>query len=128
MEQGARTAEDDGVEPQEPQAAFWRRHVRIGVSLYALGALGVIVYALATPGGRNRPALLVIDVVSLAASLTVFRWVGLRLVTTRWREQFFFGWSIVTVVFIGSAAALDGGTHSPLSYLLVLPLMFAALA
>ena len=54
---------------------------------------------------------------------------GLRLVTTRWREQFFFAWSVSTVVFIGTAAAIDGGTHSPLSYLLVpFPLMFAALA
>ncbi len=125
-------ATDDGRTTEygdvEPQAAFWRRHVRIGVSLYAVGAIGVAVYALATPGGRNRPALLVIDGVSLFLSLTVFRWVGLRLVTTRWREQFFFAWSVSTVVFIGTAAAIDGGTHSPLSYLLVLPLMFAALA
>ncbi len=119
------TAEYDDV---EPQAAFWRRHVRIGVSLYALGAIGVLVYALVTPAGRNRPILLAIDVFSLAASLTVFRWVGLRLVTTRWREQFFFAWAVTTVVFVGSAAALDGGTHSPLSFLLVLPLMFASLA
>jgi diguanylate cyclase (GGDEF)-like protein len=112
----------------EPQAAFWRRHVRIGVSLYAAGAVGVIIYALATPNGPHRQALVAIDLFSLALSLTVFRWVGLRLVTTRWREQFFFAWSVATVVFIGSAAAIDGGTHSPLSYLLVLPLMFAALA
>ena len=120
-----RTAEFDDV---EPQAAFWRRHVRIGISLYAIGAIGVLVYAFVTPSGRNRPALVALDGLTLVASLTLFRWVGLRLVTTRWREQFFFAWSVSTVVFIGSAAALDGGTHSPLSYLLVLPLMFAALA
>ena len=125
MATDTRMVEYDDV---EPQAAFWRRHVRIGVSLYATGAVGVIVYALATPAGPHRPALVTIDLISLLLSLTVFRWVGLRLVTTRWREQFFFAWSISTILFIGSAAAIDGGTHSPLSYLLVLPLMFAALA
>ncbi len=125
LAEDARTVDYDEV---EPQADFWKRHVHIGVSLYAVGALGVVVYALATPGGMHRPALLAIDGFSLVLSLTVIRWVGLRLVTTRWREQFFFAWSLTTVVFIGSAAAIDGGTHSPLSYLLVLPLMFAALA
>ena len=48
-------ATDDGRTTEygdvEPQAAFWRRHVRIGVSLYAVGAIGVAV-----PRSRRRAA------------------------------------------------------------------------
>jgi diguanylate cyclase (GGDEF)-like protein len=125
------TTYEEDLEPQdgvEAQIEFWRRHVRIGVLLYALGALGVLGYALATPSGRNRTPLIAIDVASLVMSLTVFRAAGLRLVATKWRETFFFSWSAATLVFISTAGALDGGTHSTLSYLLVLPLLFGALA
>jgi diguanylate cyclase (GGDEF)-like protein len=117
--------EDDGL---EAEAAFWRQHVKIGVVLYALGAAGVLGYAAATRHGPHRTALIAIDLFSLVMSLTVLRWIGLRLVGTRWREAFFFGWSAGTAVFIGLAAGLDGGTHSPLSYLLVTPLLFGGLA
>ncbi len=123
---GARdVAEDDG---SAAEAAFWRQHVKIGVALYALGAAGVLGYAAATRHAPHRTALIAIDLFSLFMSLTVLRWIGLRLVGTRWREAFFFGWSAGTAVFIGLAAALDGGTHSPLSYLLVTPLLFGGLA
>jgi diguanylate cyclase (GGDEF)-like protein len=121
-------AHDSDADDSEPEAAFWRQHVRIGVALYALGAAGVLAYVAATPHGRNRPALIAIDLFTVFMSVTVLRWVGLRLVTTRWREPFFFVWSALTAIFIGTAAALDGGTHSPLSYLLVLPLLFGGLA
>jgi diguanylate cyclase (GGDEF)-like protein len=112
----------------DPEAAFWRQHIRIGVALYALGAGGVFAYAAATPDGRNRTALIAIDLATLFMSVTLLRWIGLRLVSTKWREPFFFAWSSGTALFIGTAAALDGGTHSPLSYLLVLPLLFGGLA
>jgi diguanylate cyclase (GGDEF)-like protein len=118
----------DLEEEGEPQAAFWRRHVTIGVALYALGALGVLIYALVTPHGRNRTALISIDLATVGLSVTVMWWLGLRLMTTRWREPFFFWWSSSTAIFIGTAAALDGGTHSPLSYLLLLPVLFGGLA
>jgi diguanylate cyclase (GGDEF)-like protein len=125
MAQATEVPEEDG---SEPETAFWRQHVRIGVVLYALGAAGVLAYAAATPHGPHRTALVAIDLFSLFMSVTVLRWVGMRLVGTRWRGPFFFGWSAGTAVFIGTAAALDGGTRSPLSYLLVTPLLFGGLA
>lgn len=112
----------------DPEGAFWRRHVRIGVTLFEVGGFGVLAYAAATPGGRYRPAMIAIDAVAMVVWITVIRTVGLKLVATRWREQFFFCWSTLTAMFIGTAAALDGGTHSPLSYLLVVPILFGGLA
>jgi diguanylate cyclase (GGDEF)-like protein len=112
----------------EPQAAFWRRHVRIGVALHTLGALAVLAYAIGLPRSDDRTALLILDIVSLVVSATVTRSVGIRLVTTDKRESFFFFWSASTLAFIAAAAALDGGTHSPLAFLLVLPMLFAGLA
>jgi diguanylate cyclase (GGDEF)-like protein len=135
---GLRTAEAEGDRqrddriyqdhPEEPQSAFWRRHVTIGVALQSLGALGVLAYVLAGPTAQHRTALIVLDLASLTAGLTVTWWLGLRLVVTKLRESFFFGWSVSTILFVAAAAGLDGGTKSPLSYLLVLPLLFAGLA
>jgi diguanylate cyclase (GGDEF)-like protein len=118
----------DESEGDELQLAFWRMHVNIGIALYVLGAASVLVYAFVSPHHANRVALVALDLASIVLSLTVFWWLGLRLVGTRWRDAFFAAWSGWTIVFIGVGAALDGGARSPLAYLLVIPLLFAGLA
>ncbi|MFZ0666328.1 MAG: GGDEF domain-containing protein [Acidimicrobiales bacterium] len=112
----------------DPEGAFWRRHVRIGVSIFVVGGFAVLAYALTTPNGRNRPALVGIDSACIVLWVAILRPIGLKLVATGYRESFFFVWSTLTAMFIATAAALDGGTHSPLSYLLVLPVLFGGLA
>lgn len=112
----------------ELQADFWRRYVHVGVVTYGLGGLAALGYVLATPHGPHRGALLVLDAVSVGASISVFWWLGLRLSPTRWRTPFFSSWTVTTFTFIGVGIALDGGTSSPMSYFLVLPLLFAGLA
>lgn len=111
-----------------PESAFWRTHVHTGVALYTAGAAGVLAYAAATPHGPHRFVIAVVDGVSLLASVTVFWWCALRLLDTRWRTAFFSGWTVCTLGTVGAAALLDGGVTSPLTYLLVLPLLFAGLA
>ena len=113
--------------PRDSEVIFWRTHVHTGVVLFALGALGVLAYVVATPSAANRDAMTVLGVSSLVLSL-VFWGTGLRLVATRWRMMFLTGWSAYTFAVIAAVAILDGGTRSPLSYLLVLPLLFAGLA
>lgn len=66
--------------------------------------------------------------VSIVAWIVVFWWVGIRLVDTRWRTPFFATWTVSTMTFIAIGAILDGGTKSPTSFMLVLPLLFAGLA
>jgi diguanylate cyclase (GGDEF)-like protein len=108
-------------------ASFWRSYVHIGVLTYSMGAFAVVVYALATPG-PHRPALVVLGSLSLAASVGPFRLLGLRLVATRWSKAFFTSWAASTFVLIAVSAVLDGGVRSPISYFLVLPMLFAGLA
>ncbi len=108
-------------------ATFWRSYVHIGVLTYSMGAFAVVLYALATPG-PHRQVLVALGSLSLAASAGPFRWLGLRLVSTRWSKVFFTSWAASTFAFIALGAVLDGGVRSPISYFLVLPMLFAGLA
>ena len=108
-------------------AKFWRSYVYVGVLTYSLGAFAVVLYAL-TSQGPHRRAMVVLGGLSLIASLGPFRLLGLRLVSTRWSTTFFTSWAAATFVFIAVGAILDGGVRSPISYFLVLPMLFAGLA
>ena len=99
----------------------------IGVLSYGLGALAVVLYALAEPGA-NRRTIVVLGCLSFIASIGPFRWLGLALVSTRWSSLFFTAWAGLTFTFIGVGALLDGGIGSPISYFLIMPLLFAGLA
>jgi diguanylate cyclase (GGDEF)-like protein len=106
---------------------FWRSYVYVGVLTYSLGASAVLIYALTAPS-PHRTALVVLSSLSLIASMGPFRRLGLRLVETRWSTVFFTSWAACTFVFIAVGAVLDGGVRSPISYFLILPMLFAGLA
>jgi diguanylate cyclase (GGDEF)-like protein len=106
---------------------FWRSYVYVGVLTYTMGAFAVLVYALTEPV-PHRTALVVLGALSLVASIGAFRLIGLRLVETRWSKTFFTSWAALTFVFIAVGAVLDGGVRSPISYFLILPMLFAGLA
>jgi diguanylate cyclase (GGDEF)-like protein len=106
---------------------FWRSYVSIGVLTYSMGATAVLGYSLATPGPHQR-VMVALSGLSLLASIGPFRLLGLRLVETRWSKLFFTTWAAFTFVFIAVGAVLDGGVRSPISYFLILPMLFAGLA
>ncbi len=108
-------------------AKFWRSYVYIGVLTYSLGALAVLILSLTT-AGPHREALAIVSGLSLVVSVVPFRLLGLRLVETRWSTLFFASWAALTFVFIALGATLDGGVRSPISYFLILPMLFAGLA
>ena len=110
------------------QLEFWRAYIHVGVVAYILGSAAAITYLVATPHGPHRAALLALDSSSVAATVGLFWWVGIRLVPTTWRTPFFAVWTISTLGFIGAGAVLDGGTSSPLAFFLIHPLIFAGLA
>ena len=56
-------------------ASFRRSYVQIGVLTYSIGALAVVIYALATPG-PHRLALVVLGSLSLVASVGPLRLLG----------------------------------------------------
>jgi diguanylate cyclase (GGDEF)-like protein len=45
---------------------------------------------------------------------------------SRWREPFFFTWSLINVLVVSGLVVLDGTDESPLALIYVLPLIFAA--
>ena len=106
---------------------FWRSYVYIGVLTYSMGAAAVLGYALATPGS-HQSVMVILSGLSLLASVGPFRLLGLRLVETRWSMMFFTSWAAFTFLFIALGAVLDGGVRSPVSYFLILPMLFAGLA
>jgi diguanylate cyclase (GGDEF)-like protein len=53
--------------------------------------------------------------------------IGTVSLRARWRDTFFFCWSVGTLVVIAVAIGLDGGAESPLAGLLVLPVLFGGL-
>ena len=108
-------------------ATFWRSYVQIGVLTYTMGALAVVVYALST-SVPHRQALVVLGCLSLATTVGPFRWLGLRLVSTRWSGAFFTSWAACTFAFIAAGAVVDGGVRSPITYFLLLPMLFVGLA
>ena len=51
-----------------------------------------------------------------------------RIVSSRWREPFFFLWSLMNIALAVAVASADGGSTSPLALLFFIPLIFAALS
>jgi diguanylate cyclase (GGDEF)-like protein len=106
---------------------LWRRHLFMGIGSFTLGAALLFAYLMMTPHGPHRGVLTVIDIAGAACWLGVFAPVGIRVLQTKWRVPFFFLWSVTTLVLIAAGAGLDGGIESPITGLLVLPVLYAAL-
>ncbi len=111
----------------ESEYALWRRHLFMGIGSFTLGAALLFGYLMLTPHGPHRGWLIAIDIAGAASWLGVFAPVGTRVLRTKWRVPFFFIWSVTTLVFIAAGTGLDGGIESPITGLLVLPVLFAAL-
>src|SRR5471030_1615190 len=51
-----------------------------------------------------------------------------RIVRSRFREGFFFAWSVLDLALIVGATVADGGTGSPLALIFFIPVVFAAMS
>jgi len=114
----------------EWEDAFWRTHLYVGIGSFTLGALLLLVYLVLTPRGSHRVLLVWMVLTSIVVWWTVFGPVGARAIASQRRDRrdlFFFCWSLTTLTLIALSAFLDGGEKSPLSILLVLPVLFAGL-
>jgi diguanylate cyclase (GGDEF)-like protein len=97
-----------------------------GLSLVCIGAF--VPYLLATWERPHRLLLLALLLAWAPATLAVAALPLRRIVASRWREPFFLAWSLTLVANTVLGAVLDGGADSPLVWVLVLPLTFAALS
>ena len=114
-----------------PRDAAGRRYVGryllLGAVSSFFASVGTLVYLVATPNGANRPLLYALvplgTVLGALFALLVRRFVG-----TRRETAWFLGWSAASLVLIVAAALLDGGAESPMSWLLILPVVYASIS
>jgi diguanylate cyclase (GGDEF)-like protein len=126
---GARSRADAaGVGAERADLEFRVSTVRTGtgLSLICIGAF--VPYLLATWERPHRLPLLALLLAWAPATLAVAALPLRRIVASRWREPFFLAWSLMLVANTVLGAVLDGGADSPLVWVLVLPLTFAALS
>ncbi len=105
-----------------------RRNIRIAFTSGAVIAAAITAYLLLTPDGPNRPALLGVQAVSIGIGVTVVtvppRW------WRRWLPtiQLLHLWAISQTSAVGVGLWLDGGLTSPITAVLVVPVLLGAVA
>jgi diguanylate cyclase (GGDEF)-like protein len=64
----------------------------------------------------------------LVCGMVIARLPRAKIVRSRYREAFFFTWSLLDLGLILAGTAADGGTHSPLALTFFIPVVFAAMS
>jgi diguanylate cyclase (GGDEF)-like protein len=102
--------------------------VPIGVGVTYATVLALGVWTVATWSAPHRPLILGL-LVAAAISTTGIALAPIeRVLRSRWREPFFFAWSVGDLVLVTVLASADGGARSPTALMYFLPLVFSALS
>ena len=116
-------AEDDD------RAAYWVRHVRLGVLLTEICAIAALIYAVLTPSGAGRqPVVPILAGLCIVAAPLLLRLPLAAMMRDHRGPLFFYSWSISVTAIVAVAARIDGGATSPLYALLFVTLGFLAVA
>jgi diguanylate cyclase (GGDEF)-like protein len=122
-----RSGEDRGI---VDQSALRMREATVtaGVWLtYVVCGSGAIYVAL-TWQRPQRALILGLFGAGLAAAIAISYLPREQIVRSRYREAFFFAWSLLDLVLIVLVASADGGTGSPLALTFFIPVVFAAMS
>jgi diguanylate cyclase (GGDEF)-like protein len=113
----------------DARAAYWVRHVRIGVLLSEVSAFAVIGYVLLTDSpGRHHPGILALAGLVVLGCPALLLLPLAQMMRDHRGPSMFYLWSVVTTAVVLLATGLDGGSSSPLDALLFLTLTFTAVA
>lgn len=114
-------------EMDELHRGYWLTHMRIGFGVFLAETLVVMGYLGLTPHGPHRGLLLII-----ASSWLLFAaanlWFATTVASRTWRAKFSATWTILSAFAVVGVCDLDGGVRSPMLFLLLLPISFAAWA
>ena len=102
--------------------------IAVGVWLTVVVCVGAQIYALLTWESENRVILSALFGIGLASAVLISLLPAERIVRSRRREAFFLTWSALDIALIAGVMAADGGQRSPYTFLLTLPVIFAALS
>ena len=86
------------------------------------------VYLVLTWQRPHRSLIALLFGAGLAGAALISRLPRAEIVRSRYREVFFFGWSVLDLVLIFASALADGGTGSPLALIFFIPVVFAAMS
>jgi diguanylate cyclase (GGDEF)-like protein len=111
----------------DAQVAFWLSHLRVGFGVFIGEAVAVVGYLRTSPDGPHRAALTAIAVASACVGLLSLLAVP-KIAEQPWRHGFSFAWSLGAGWLLAGCVHLDGGLHSPMLYLVLFPVIYAALA
>ena len=104
-----------------------RQSVDIGVWSSLLAILGMSIYIATTWQGIDRSSMVYVALIGLLATLPMMIVPLEPILRSRWREVFFLAWSLADMILLALMIHLDGGLSSPLSGLIVLPMIFGSL-
>src|SRR4030088_1735686 len=99
-----------------------------GIWLTYVVCLTSAVYVAFTWGRPNRGLLLATFGLGMLGGLVAAQLPRERIVRGRYREIFFFGWSLLDLALIVVATWADGGTGSPLALIFFSPVVFSAMS
>jgi diguanylate cyclase (GGDEF)-like protein len=103
--------------------------IDIGIRLTLLMCAAGMLYALYTWDDRGgRQLILSLLGISAVVALTIYLLPRERIVRSRLREPFFFGWSVLQILVIAIVYGADKTPTSPLALLFFIPLIYAALS
>ncbi len=86
------------------------------------------VYILLTWARPHRAPIAALLGAGLLAAAIVSQLPRAQIVRSRYREAFFFGWSLLDLGLIVAVTLADGGTDSPLALIFFIPMVFAAMS
>jgi diguanylate cyclase (GGDEF)-like protein len=101
------------------EAGIWLTYAVVGATALYIGLTW------------ERPHRVLISMLfgaGLLGAMVISRLPRARIVRSRYREAFFFLWSILDLALIVAATAADGGTDSPLALVFFIPVVFAAMS
>jgi diguanylate cyclase (GGDEF)-like protein len=109
--------------------------VRMRVATFAAGVWltyavcgSSAIYVILTWNRPHRTIIALLFGAGLLGASVVAQLPRERIVRSRFREAFFFSWSVLDLALISAAAAADGGTRSPLALIFFIPVVFAAMS
>ena len=86
------------------------------------------VYIILTWERPHRALIAALLGAGLVAAAVVSQLPRAEIVRSRYREAFFFGWSLLDLGLIMAVTLADGGTDSPLALIFFIPVVFAAMS
>lgn len=111
----------------DSRADFWVGHIRVGVAISEIAAVIASAYFLLDDRPHKYAAVAIAGTVVVLSPLLLLLPIK-RLAAGLAGLAVFYLWSVAIVVVIVAVALLDGGAESPLNWLLLLAMVYAALA